>query len=199
MMAFHFVALLTVAGVPLETVKAADASVSTILQGPEPRLEKLSKKADETIDFGELAKRTLGKTWPTLSKKQQEQFSLEMKGLLRASYAQRALSENSNGAAKFEYGAEKIAADQKEATVETAVQVKGDKIPVHYRLFRNDTKSTWKIYDVVTDEVSLVVTYQDQFRQVIAKKGIDGLISTIKSKRLQLEGQQKEATSPSTP
>ncbi len=182
--------LSTLATGPLDVVKRADASVSAILKGPEPKLEKLVQKADESIDFAELAKRTLGKAWATLSKKQQEQFSTEMKGLLRANYAQKALQENSAGAASFRYDQEKLSSDGKEATVETTLVLKSDNIPVEYKLFSADGKS-WKIFDVVTDQVSLVATYQDQFRQVISKKGIDGLIATVKSKREQLETQNK--------
>ncbi len=176
---------------PLETVRQADSSVSAILKGPEPRLEKLTLKADESIDFAELAKRTLGKTWVTLSKKQQEQFSVEMKALLRASYAQRALNENPGGTAGFQYVGETVASDGKEATVETTLSVKTDKFPVQYKLYKSDAKAAWRIYDVITDGVSLVSTYQDQFRQVIAKKGIDGLVATIKTKRIQLESASK--------
>jgi phospholipid transport system substrate-binding protein len=178
----------TLAVGPLDVVKRADASVSAILKGPEPKLEKLVQKAEESIDFAELAKRTLGKAWATLSKKQQEQFSAEMKGLLRASYAQKALQENPNGAAVFRYEHEKISSDGKEATVETTLVLKNDSFPVEYKLFSADGKN-WKIFDVVTDQVSLVATYQDQFRQVISKKGVDGLITTVKSKREQLEAQ----------
>lgn len=169
---------------PLALVKSADAEVQKVLQADAPTTEKLAAKADEFIDFSELAKRALGKEWANLNKKQQEDFSATMKGVLRASYAQKAISDG-RGSAKVEYGAEAI--EGNEASVKTTLLVKQDKFPIVYKLFRADAKAAWKIFDVVTDDVSLVSTYNDQFRQVIAKKGFDGLLKSLKAKREQLE------------
>ncbi len=169
---------------PLNFVKSADAEVQRVLQSKDATSEKLAARADDFIDFVELARRALGKEWAGLTKKQQDEFSSTMKGVLRASYAQKALGDG-RGGAKIEYGAELV--EGNEATVATTLQIKEDKLPVVYKLFRNDSKTSWKIYDVITDDVSLVTTYNDQFRQVIAKKGFDGLLKSLKSKRDQLE------------
>ena len=176
------VALLTAASNPLAVVKSADVEVQKVLQAAQPSVDKLAAKAEEYVDFVELAKRSLGKEWEKLSKKQQDEFSSTMKNLLRASYAQKAIADN-RSESKFEYGEEKIAGD--EATVGTTLQSKTDTFPVTYKLYRS--KGTWKIYDVITDDVSLVATYNDQFRQVIAKKGFSGLLTSLKAKREQLE------------
>lgn len=169
---------------PLALVKSADAEVQKVLQADAPSTEKLAAKADEFIDFSELAKRALGKEWGNLNKKQQEDFSATMKGVLRASYAQKAISDG-RGSAKVEYGAESI--EGNEASVKTTLLLKQDKFPIVYKLFRADAKAAWRIFDVVTDDVSLVSTYNDQFRQVIAKKGFDGLLKSLKAKKEQLE------------
>lgn len=169
---------------PLAVVKTADAEVQKVLKSDAPTTEKLAARADAFIDFLELAKRALGKDWAAINKKQQDEFSATMKGVLRASYAQKAISDG-RGEAKVEYGEETI--DGNEATVKTTLLVKQDRFPVIYKLYRADAKGEWKIFDVVTDDVSLVATYNDQFRQVIAKKGFDGLLKSLKAKREQLE------------
>lgn len=169
---------------PLAVVKNADGEVQKVLQSNEATTERLASKADEFVDFFELAKRALGKDWATLNKKQQDEFSVTMKGLLRANYAQKAISDG-RGGAKIEYGDEKV--EGNEATVNTTLLVKQDKFPVVYKLYRADAKGAWKIYDVITDDVSLVATYNDQFRQVMAKKGFDGLLKSLKAKKEQLE------------
>jgi phospholipid transport system substrate-binding protein len=184
---FAFVVAVSLAAAPvgpLAVVKSADAEVQKVLQSDSPTTEKLAARADEFIDFFELAKRALGKEWAKLSKKQQDDFSATMKGVLRASYAQKAISDG-RGTAKVEYGAEVIEGNQ--ATVKTTLVVKQDRFPVVYKLFRPDAKAAWKIFDVVTDEVSLVATYNDQFRQVISKKGFEGLLKSLKAKKDQLE------------
>jgi phospholipid transport system substrate-binding protein len=171
---------------PLAVVKSADADVQKVLQADAPTVEKLAAKADLYVDFGELARRALGKEWGSLKKKQQEDFSATMKGLLRANYAQKAISDG-RGGTPVEYGEEKIEGD--EATVNSTVMVKADRFPVVYKLYRAGPKANWRIYDVVTDDVSLVATYADQFRQVMAKKGFEGLLGSLKAKREQLEKQ----------
>lgn len=169
---------------PMGVVKAADSDVQVVLQ-KDATIEKLATVADKYIDFVELAKRALGKKeWDKLDKKKQEDFSATMKGLLRASYAQKALGDGKNGA-KFEYVGEKIEKD--EATVTATLVVKDDKFPVTYKLYRADAKGEWKIFDVITDDVSLVSTYADQFRKLISNKGFDGLLSSLKAKKEQLE------------
>lgn len=173
---------------PTDVVKKGNDEVQKILKSDTGTVDKLAAKADEFIDFPELAKRALGDEWGKLNKKQQAEFSDTMKGLLRASYAQRAVQEGKGGS-DLNYVGEKV--DGNEATVSTTVAVKKDKVPVDYKLFRVDPKSPWRIYDVITDDASLVTTYNDQFRQVIAKKGYDGLLSTLKKRREQLEADNK--------
>jgi phospholipid transport system substrate-binding protein len=172
---------------PLAVVKSADTEVQKILSEPEVSTTKLAERADEFIDFFELARRAMGDEWPKLSKKQQDEFSTTMKGLLRANYAQKAVTDG-RGGAKVEYGKELV--EGNEATVETKLLVKKDAFPVVYKLYRVDPKSGWRIYDVITDEVSLVATYADQFRTVMGKKGFDGLLKSLKAKQEQLEKQQ---------
>jgi len=58
---------------------------------------------------------------------------------------------------------------------------------VEYKLYRAGEKDEWRIYDIITDDVSLLETYQGQFRKLLSEKGFDGLLSTLKAKRAQLE------------
>jgi phospholipid transport system substrate-binding protein len=175
-------ALVLTATSPSQTVKDGNAEVQKILSGKDPSVEKLAAKVDDFVDFAELAKRALGKEWDKLSRKQQQEFSATMKGLLRASYAQKAIGQ---GSADIAYGDEQLKGN--EASVATTLNVKKDKFPVVYKLYRTDSKGAWRIFDVVTDDVSLVETYREQFRKLIASKGFEGLLVTLKTKREQLE------------
>jgi phospholipid transport system substrate-binding protein len=168
---------------PLEVVKAGNTDVQKAANAPGATVEQLATVVEKFVDFEELAKRALGKTWDTLTPAQRKDFADTMKGLLRASYAQKAIGQAN---ADVKYGKETIKGD--EAVVNTTITVKKDQIPVDYKLYKAPGKaSAWRIFDVVTDEVSLVETYAGQFRKLIADKGFDGLLSTLKSKRAQLE------------
>lgn len=183
---------LTASPGPLQLVKNVDAEVQKILKSPDASTEQLSARADEFIDFVELSKRAMGPDWSKLTRPQQDQLGATMKGLLRASYAQKAVKDDRGGSANVEYGEEKI--DGNEAEVNTALKVKSDKFTVNYKLYRRDAKAEWRIYDVVTDEVSLVETYKDQFKKQMAKNGFDGLIKTLKNKQESLEKQNAETS-----
>ncbi|MFO0599006.1 MAG: ABC transporter substrate-binding protein [Myxococcaceae bacterium] len=181
------VALAGAPSTPLGVVKSADAEVQKVLQANDASVSKLAARADEFVDFGELARRAMGTEWAKLNKKQQDDFTATMKGLLRASYAQKAVNEGRGGSAAVSYGEEKVTGN--EAVVNTSIKIKEDTFPVIYKLYRADPKGQWKVYDVVTDDVSLVTTYNDQFRQVLAKKGFDGLLKSLKDKQESLEKQ----------
>ncbi|PZR17355.1 MAG: organic solvent ABC transporter [Archangium gephyra] len=177
---------------PKELVQKLDTEVQTILKSSDASTEKLSARADEFIDFVELSKRAMGAEWSKLSRQQQDQLGATMKGLLRASYAQKAIKDDRGGAANVTYGEEKI--EGNDAEVKTTLAVKSDKFSVNYKLYRRDAKADWRIFDVVTDEVSLVETYKDQFKKQMAKNGFDGLISALKKKQESLEKQNAETS-----
>lgn len=175
--------LLTAAPGPLDVVKSGNTDVQKVASAKGATADQLSKVVEKFVDFGELSKRALGDKWDKLTAAQRKEFSETMEGLLRASYAQKALGQ---GKAQVQYGKENVQGD--EATVGTTVNVNRDKFPVEYKLYRtNGGKGEWRIYDVVTDDVSLLETYQGQFRKLMADKGFDGLLSTLKAKRAQLE------------
>jgi phospholipid transport system substrate-binding protein len=167
---------------PTEVVKRGNQAVQGVLASRDASAERLAHTVDGFVDFGELAKRALGKEWSRLSRRQQQDFSSTMRGLLRASYAQRALGQ---GKAEIEYAPERR--EDNEVDVPTLLQVKKDKIPVVYRLYLPNAREGWKIFDVVTDDVSLLDTYRTQFRKLIANRGVEGLLTTLKNKRAQLE------------
>ncbi len=175
--------LLSAAPSPLDVVKTGSADVQKIAASKGATVAQLSEAVDRFVDFGELSRRALGDTWSKLTPAQRQDFSATMEGLLRASYAQRAIGQ---GKSQVRYGEQSI--EGNDARVATTVKInRGEAFPVDYKLYRANDKSDWRIYDVITDEVSLLTTYQEQFRKILATKGFDGLLATLKSKRAQLE------------
>ena len=167
---------------PLTQVKEGNAAVQRALKAKGATPDSIANTVEGYVDFGELAKRALSKEWDKLSKVQQQDFTATMKGVLRASYAQKAIGE---GQADVKYGKETVT--DNEATVETTITVNKNDYPVVYKLYRANAKAPWRVYDVITDDVSLMETYRDQFRTQIAQKGFDGLLTTLKKKRDELE------------
>lgn len=174
--------LLTATPAPLEVVKTGNTEVQKIASKRDATVEQLAGVVDHFVDFAELSRRALGEPWNKLTPAQRKDFTTEMQGLLRASYAKKALGQ---GRTQVLYGKESVTGN--EAGVTTTVVVNRDRYPVDYKLYRSDEKGEWRIYDVVTDSVSLLEVYQEQFRKLMASKGFDGLLATLKAKRAQLE------------
>jgi phospholipid transport system substrate-binding protein len=149
---------------------------------------------DQFVDFEELARRALGDTWNTITPAQRKELTGAMRGMLRSFYAQRIL-----GGANSEvtYGQELLRGT--EATVSTVVTAEGNKVPITYKLYRPAPQAkSWRIYDIVTADVSLLEDYRSQFSQLVAEKGFDGLLATVKARRAQVEQPTTTPRPPST-
>jgi phospholipid transport system substrate-binding protein len=59
-------------------------------------------------------------------------------------------------------------------------QPNGPLIHVQFRLYRRD--ADWKVYDVVAEGVSLVITQRSSFSAIIRDKGLDGLIALLEDR-----------------
>jgi len=176
---------------PTALVKSIDAEGQKVIKTPDASDKVLAQRIDEVIDFSELSKRAMGANWAKLTRKQQDELGTTMRGLLKASYENKAMKDKEGKQPPtVEYGDETI--NGNEAVVNTALKVKPDTFAIIYKLYRADAKAGWRIYDVVTDEVSLVTTYQDQFKKQLADKGFDGLLTTLNSRRESLEKQNAE-------
>jgi phospholipid transport system substrate-binding protein len=168
---------------PLETVKSGYADVQKAATAPGATIEKVAQAVDRFVDFEELARRALGDTWSSITPAQRKELTGEMRGMLRAFYAQRILSQPDN---EVTYNQELLQGN--EATVSTVIRVEGNRIPITYKLYRAAPKEkSWRIYDIVTADVSLLEDYRGQFSQLVAEQGFDGLLSTVKARRAQVD------------
>jgi phospholipid transport system substrate-binding protein len=54
--------------------------------------------------------------------------------------------------------------------------------PVGFDYSMRKTDQGWKIYDIVVEGVSLVLTYRSEFDAIVRQEGVDGLIKRLASK-----------------
>lgn len=168
---------------PLETVKSGYADVQKAATAPGATVEKVAQAMDRFVDFEELAQRALGDTWNNITPTQRKELTGAMRGMLCTFYAQRILSKPDN---EVTYGQELLQGN--EATVSTLIMVEGNRIPIAYKLYHAAPKEkSWRIYDIVTADVSLLEDYRSQFSQLLAEQGFNGLLSSIKMRQAQVE------------
>jgi phospholipid transport system substrate-binding protein len=172
------------AGPPLEAVKANVNKVLEVLRDPklkaasakEIEKEKLRLIYDRMFDDVELSKRTLAKNWNSLDVAQRKEFVLLFRQVLEKAYIDKILA----------YTDEKIVFEREtmvsgtQAEVQTKVVTSSKQIPIAYRVLLKD--GAWKVYDVVIENVSLVLNYRTQFNDILAKDKPEQLIEILRKK-----------------
>jgi phospholipid transport system substrate-binding protein len=143
------------------------------------------KIANESFDFAEIARRSLGRHWQPLSEAQRTEFVGLFGDLLERSYISKI--ELYVGE-KVVYSGERVDGDL--ATVSTKIMTKnGTEVPIDYRLSRHDDR--WMIYDVNIEGISFVSNYRTQFSKIIQSGGYNSLIEKMKTK--QAESAEEDA------
>ena len=135
--------------------------------------------ANEIFDFGEIARRSLGRYWQPLSEAQRAEFVGLFGDLLERSYISKI---ELYGGEKIVYSGERMDGDL--AVVGTKIITKnGTEVPIDYRLFRRG--DNWKVYDVNIEGISLVSNYRTQFNKIIQSSGYNTLVDRIKAKQIE--------------
>ena len=146
--------------------------------------------ANEIFDFGEIARRSLGRYWQPLSDAQRTEFVGLFGDLLERSYISKI---ELYGGEKIVYSGERMDGDL--AIVSTKIITKnGTEVPIDYRLFRRG--DNWKVYDVNIEGISLVSNYRTQFNKIIQSNGYNTLVDRMKAKQtesLEDASQKKKA------
>lgn len=145
------------------------------------RQDKLRQIVSATFDFTEMAKSALGYHWKQITPAQQQEFTTAFVAFIEDSYLSK-ISDYKGQQVNFLRATND---GPQYAQVSTdIVQPTGDPIHVNYRLLQNG--STWKIYDVTVDAISIIANYRNQFNRVMNNQGYDVLISDLKKKQAAL-------------
>lgn len=169
-------------GAPTESIRSMVDEVIRILKeadlkNPAQRRavrQQVKTVVDRRFDYEEMAKRSLGPTWGKLSASQRSEFTRLFAELLEASYSDK-LEHYSGETVKYLSETR----DGQYAEVRTVLVRRNDRIPMNYRLLN---QSSWMIYDVVIEGVSLVSNYRSQFQQVISQHSYAELVRRLNRK-----------------
>lgn len=153
------------------------------------RLKKLKTALQSTLDYDLLAQRTLARHWENLNAKQQNDFTEALRDLLETSYVTKLGNKTVEpGSYSVQFLNERERRGR--YTVETVVKVEKDAHNIDLRL--QNTDGVWKIYDVITDDVSLEESYAESFDEIIRDKGFNELMKRIKDKTDELKKSGKK-------
>jgi phospholipid transport system substrate-binding protein len=139
------------------------------------RRDKILSLIKNRFDFREMSKRVLGKTWREIDDKERDRFTALMTKLLENVYIGKLESYSGQ---EIEFVAEKIKGQR--AQVTTLIENGDVKIPMHYIMRK--TESTWMVYDINIEGVSLVRNYREQFKSILRKDDYQGLVKVLEDK-----------------
>jgi len=170
---------------PMSVVKTTVNQALQVLQDKSAplaqRQDKLRQIVAQTFDFTEMAKSALGYHWKEITPAQQQEFTNAFIAFIEDSYLSKINDYRGQVVNFLRVSNEGPQAAQVATDI---VQPKGDPIHVNYRLLQEG--STWKIYDVTVDSISIIANYRNQFNRVMNSKGYDTLIADLKAKQAAL-------------
>jgi phospholipid transport system substrate-binding protein len=142
----------------------------------EVKKDKLRTIYKTMFDEVEFSKRTLSRNWNKLNEAEQKEFIGLFEQVLEKSYIDKILSYTNE---KIEFYKEDMLSDTT-AEIQTKVVTASKEIPIFYRVIKKD--NTWKVYDVVVENVSLVQNYRTQFNDILSKNTPEQLLEILRKK-----------------
>src|SRR5947208_6572542 len=144
--------------------------------------QKALKLAEEKvlpyIDFDQATRLAVGRAWSQASPEQKKRLVGEFRNMLVRTYSN-AISAYQGQTLKVLPSRGKQ--DPEDTVVRTQfVRAGGQPLPIEFHMRQAD--KTWKVYDIVVEGVSLVMTYRSEFDAVVKQEGVDGLIKRLAQK-----------------
>ena len=167
---------------PMETVKQTIGTVMGILNDPayqEPGMADARRVALETVirnsvNYREMARRSLGMTWMVLDEPERQRFSELFVQVLRDAVASRV---NMYTVRNVVYLSEQLEGN----FAEVRTVFRGDKRDTMVDVRLVNQSGQWLMYDAVIDGVRLAENYRSQFLHVMRDGAYAGLIGRLEA------------------
>jgi phospholipid transport system substrate-binding protein len=162
-------------------IRTKHNKVRAVLRKPDTpkRAEELTGLLGEFLDYQRLTRLSLDKEWDKRSPRERQHFVNLLRQLVERQY-QRNMESTLRYKVKW-VGTEPIETGVKVKSSARSVKKKRQP-PVSIDYSMSPAGDEWKVFDIFTDEVSLVKNYKRQFRRVIQDEGWDGLIGRMEKK-----------------
>ena len=172
---------------PMAELKKSDSALKKLFARRAPswspeadaKRSEMRKIVAGFLDFEELARRSLARHWDGLSAKQRTDFIATLRDLIERSYIKQV-----HGSPNYDLAFDKETIDGHEtdvtATLHSTTRGKKVDVAIEYKLL--DKEGKWLVYDVITDEQSMVENYRAEFSKIINKESFDALLKRMKKK-----------------
>ena len=137
--------------------------------------EKIEAEVAGIFDFAEFSSRTVGPRWSSFTPEQRRNFTEAFASLLKATYLDRV---DGYSGEKVAYLGEQVSAKGDRVEVRTTLTMKDNKVvPLNYRMLPKG--GNWVVYDVIIENISLVMNYRTQFQELLLKGSPEALTARI--------------------
>ncbi len=145
--------------------------------------EEIGRIVRTKFDFYEFSLRTVGQRWQSFTPKQKADFSDAFANLLISTYVNKIDGYNGE---QIVFSGEKASSKGDRVEIMTVVTMKdGKQIPVNYRMLPKD--GTWKVYDVLIENISLVKNYRTQFQDLLKSNSPEEVIDRVRARALEVQ------------
>jgi phospholipid transport system substrate-binding protein len=186
----------TPASSPMAELKRSNLALDKVLQknrpnwSPEAELQRseVRKIVGGFLDYGELARRALARHWDTLTPKQREEFVNTLRELVERSYLRQV---HGNASYNIKYDKEEKNGNDASVTATLNTTARGKKVVIaleYKMLYKN---GHWVVYDVLTDDQSMLENYRAEFNKIITKESFEALLKKMK-KKLEEKDEEKD-------
>jgi ABC-type transport system involved in resistance to organic solvents, auxiliary component len=172
---------------PMADLKKSNAALKKLFQKQSPswspeqdaKRTEMRKIVNGFLDFEELAHRSLARHWDGIVAKQRSEFVSVLRDLIERNYIKQV-----HGQPNYELRFRKEAIMDSEATVNATLDTSNDgkkvTVEMEYKLLFKGSR--WLVYDVVTDEQSMLENYRAEFNKIISKESFDALLKRMKKR-----------------
>lgn len=149
---------------------------------PEARAQRsteVTRILSDLLDYQELSRRALGPHWDQHTEAERREFIDLLRQLVERNYQQ-----NLERVTEFEvsYTAETADTDGTVVRTEARSRTERRQPPVEITYTLHLQGNAWRVFDVVTDGVSLVRNYRNQFNRIITTDGWPALITRMRER-----------------
>lgn len=145
----------------------------------ERRDAQLNELIGGLLDYEAVSREALGDTWGERSEEERERFVSLLRRLVERNYQQN-LARTLDYQVRYRSEGRRGDAALVHTTARSRDNRRAPEVSIDYRMEQKD--GSWVVVDVITDGVSMVRNYRNQFSRIIRRDGWDGLVSRMESR-----------------
>lgn len=173
---------------PTDMVRGTTDQMRTLITQNHDAYKKDSagfyKTVDDVLvphfDVKRIAQIILARNWKTATDDQRTRFQTAFKNMLVHNYADELLDNYDS--VKVDYKPARI--DDSDATVDSVLNRQGGKPPVNISFKLHLNGDQWQVYDVIVENVSLVLNFRAQVDAEIKRTSLDDVIARMEKGEL---------------